>query len=201
MAAATGLRYSGHPSVAPPVRGMRDLVDAEERIVVEYDELAHRSRIDQDRRLTEQMEAAGYLVIRIREQGLPFAGGLTVTVSAQDSPKEIGRRVAAALDAAGRYLPPTATVPAFVPRQTPPPVRQRAVYAPRPHQAAELSTPFGRPPTSKRDRIESGLVVLLSQGVPLTSPRLGGLLASLTGASESYAKQILRDARRKAAVQ
>lgn len=199
VAAATGLRYTGHPSVAPPVRGMRDLVDAEHRIVVEYDELSHRSSGDRDRRLTRQLEAAGYLVIRIREQGLPPVGGLTVTATAEEDPEAIGHRVAAALAAAGRTLPPAVTVPSPVPRQTPPPVEQRTVYSTNPDLAPGLPTPSGRPPTSTRDRLEAALAALLAQGVPLTSRRLGVLLVALTGASESYAKQVLRNARRKAA--
>ncbi|WP_245667060.1 zinc-ribbon domain-containing protein [Micromonospora sediminicola] len=198
VAAVTGLRYVGHPSAAPPVRGLRDLVDAEHRIVVEYDELTHQFSVDRDRRLTQQMETAGYLVIRIREQGLPPVGGITITTHAQEDPEALGHRVAEALAATGRTLPPAEGVPTPVPRQTPPPVEQRALYSTNPDLAAWLPTPPGRPPTSKRDRLETTLAALLTQGVPLHSPQLGGLLAALTGASTSYAKQFLRDARRKA---
>ncbi|MEU0156850.1 hypothetical protein [Micromonospora fulviviridis] len=144
------------------------------------------------------MEAAGYLVIRIREQGLPPVGGITVTADVEEEPEAIGRRVAAALAAAGRTLPPAVTVSSPVPRRTAPPVEQRAVYSTNPDLAAWLPTPSGRPPTSTRDRLEAALAALLAQGVPLASRRLGGLLVASTGASESYAKQVLRDARRKA---
>ncbi|MEV0733407.1 zinc-ribbon domain-containing protein [Polymorphospora sp. NPDC050346] len=197
VAAATGLRYDGHPAPAPPVRGLRDLVDSERRIVVEYDESGHRYNVERDRRLTAQLEAAGYLVLRIREHGLPSGGGTTIDVHSQDDPAVIGRRVAVALAAAGRTPRPTtaSTVPA-VPRQSPPPMSQRAVYPDNAILAAWLPAPSGPPPTSVRVRLQRALTELLHEGVPLASGQLRALLVARTGASRSYAGQVLRQARR-----
>jgi hypothetical protein len=196
VAAATGLRYAGHPAPAPPVRGLRDLVDTEARIVVEYDELTHRARVAEDRRLTAQLEKAGYLVLRIREHGLPPVGGTTIDLHRHEDLATLGRRVAAALTAAGRALPLTTNpAPPAVPRQTPPPVSKRALYPDDPAFASQVPRPSGRPPTSMRDRLRAALSDLVQAGVPVSSPQMVRFMVARTGASSSYANQVLRQAR------
>lgn len=196
VAAATGLRYDGHPCPARPVNGLRDLVDDVRRVVVEYDEMLHKFRVKQDQALTTRLLAAGYTVIRIRERGLPDVGGITVDVAVDAPVDTIAAHVVAVMQAAGFTPSPATTVPVVLPRQSAPSVSERALYPEREYHRALLPAPQGPAPASVRDHLQAALVDLLADGRSLNSRGLVRQLVEVTGASTTYAKYVVAEARR-----
>jgi predicted metal-binding protein len=83
-----------------PVRA--DIVIPDLRVVVEYDgSYYHASLSRRDRTQTAALEAAGWIVLRVRELPLPSIGGNEVFVTSTETIKSLARKVLEALEAMG----------------------------------------------------------------------------------------------------
>lgn len=95
-----------------------DYVAEELRVVVEYDgNRWHQDRGDRDTRKTTDLEEAGWLVLRVRESGLPAIGRLDVLMPSQWSTRHMAREVLARLITDGRV--PASTLDGYTKRGRP----------------------------------------------------------------------------------
>ncbi|OBK16768.1 zinc-ribbon domain-containing protein [Mycobacterium asiaticum] len=103
--AAAGLPVvQDHPPI--PVEGRRpvraDIVMPSLHCIVEYDgSYYHAKKVRADRAQSAALEAAGWLVVRIREQPLPSIGGLEVVVTPTESIKSVAVKTLQLLARAG----------------------------------------------------------------------------------------------------